>query len=581
MTLFLAFCVGAPGQAQELNSLSTVRQSSSAENIRLVFELAAPPEYAVYLAGGPDRLVIDLANTGAPDVKLGNPPSNGLVEGWGVKQVNLTRAQCVVRLAHRLQPSQVKTLVLDNPHRLVVDVAPRFLHEEAVKLTEGVHWLRREEAADGRYLLWNQLSFDPADPNVELDVGLAKDRLDAREPVSSMVQRTGALAGINGGFFAGSGGPLGVVVKDGQVLAPHVSRRPPRTAVGVTQKREVRFDRVAAKGKVLTSRDGGAWTDVTLALGGGPRLLHRGKIALTTDEEELGPKGNDITRVAARTAVATTRDGKMLLVTASGYRDNHSQGTKLDSLATMLLRRGASEAMNLDGGASVDMVIEETIVSDGPGNVTKEKPVATALLVRDARERLYPARVDLSPAQSTLSADGQSQTSLAIQVFDPAGRSVPDGTLVRLFAYGVDLSEDKVVTSGGKAQVTVRSTRHTGPALVRAECGPASGEASLGLVSGPPARLAYRLGDGKLVKDKGVQEVPLMVQADDHFGNPVAGAQLVFSNGGTPAGVFPTDARGVSEVVLTLPASGGEITVDCGGARPLKLQVPGQAEPSS
>jgi hypothetical protein len=42
---------------------------------------------------------------------------------------------------------------------------------------------------------------------------------DARETMSSMVQRTSAIAGINGDFFPASGEPLGAMVRDGQLLS--------------------------------------------------------------------------------------------------------------------------------------------------------------------------------------------------------------------------------------------------------------------------------------------------------------------------------------------------------------------------
>ena len=42
---------------------------------------------------------------------------------------------------------------------------------------------------------------------------------EAREEVSSLVNRTGAIAGLNGDFFPTSGEPLGAMVRDGQLLS--------------------------------------------------------------------------------------------------------------------------------------------------------------------------------------------------------------------------------------------------------------------------------------------------------------------------------------------------------------------------
>src|SRR3954447_22903018 len=46
---------------------------------------------------------------------------------------------------------------------------------------------------------------------------LSNDRIAGRERVSSMAERVGAVAGVNGGFFAPSGGPGGGLALDGAV----------------------------------------------------------------------------------------------------------------------------------------------------------------------------------------------------------------------------------------------------------------------------------------------------------------------------------------------------------------------------
>ncbi len=570
--LTLCFLLPWAAQAEPLNEVLAIRSSSSEEQVRLVVETQRAADFAVYELRKPDRLVLELAHTsGHPDA--GPKPSSPAVSSWGVKQLNLSRVQVVAGLKHRLHPGSVQVQVLEEPHRVVVDFTPFYVREEKYALTEAVEWLQREEALAEGYLLWNQLTFDPE--QVDLDVGLAKNRLDAREPVSKMVEREGALAGINGGFFARSGGPLGVVVREGKVLAPHVDRRPARTVLGVTDKKKVQFDRVVAKGRQLVSRAGESWNDVVLALGGGPRLLHRGRVALTTDVEELGPKGNDITRTAGRTAVATTRDGKMALVTASGYRDNHKEGLRLEQLAVRLLRLGASEAMNLDGGASVDMVIGETVVSDGPGNVTKEKPVATSLLIKDKRPRSFPFQIESLPENRSLPADGRSSVTMQVKVLDAAGKPVLDGTPVRLYGYRVGVEPGYVSTLNGLAAVKVSSKLLPGPARVRLECGPAVAEQTFTIRPGRPARALYKLGRGKpLPEEKGFQGVSLKLGLDDALGNPVATQEVNFEVEGEAVAPFLTDSRGMVSVEVVVPRAGGRVKVSADGIEPLTIPIP-------
>lgn len=49
---------------------------------------------------------------------------------------------------------------------------------------------------------------------------------EAREGISSLMERSGAIAGINGDFFPTSGDPLGAVVRDGQIISRPYPGRP-------------------------------------------------------------------------------------------------------------------------------------------------------------------------------------------------------------------------------------------------------------------------------------------------------------------------------------------------------------------
>lgn len=67
----------------------------------------------------------------------------------------------------------------------------------------------------------HHLRLDLTNPTVRVGVGLARDRLMSDdEPVSSMVLRTGAIAGVNGDYFDihESGIPLNILVRDGVLL---------------------------------------------------------------------------------------------------------------------------------------------------------------------------------------------------------------------------------------------------------------------------------------------------------------------------------------------------------------------------
>jgi len=610
--LATAVLLALPAAAQEPATVQRISTTSSGDQVKLVFECSRPPIFSVYSRKGPDRLVVELTDAQlGPSARSGGAPRG--TNGLQVKDTDLSHVQAVLGLKYRVPASHIKTAVTGNQLTVTADLS--YENEDSFKLTPGIEWRRVEQASPAGYVLWNELVFNPADPHVRVDVGLAKDRLDAREKPTSMIARTESVAGVNGGYFATAGGPLGLVVKEGKVLSPHVGRRPPRTVWGLMKDRSVEFAQVVAKGQSLMSRGAPTWSQVQLALGGGPRLLHRGQLALNTDEEELGPRGNDITRVTSRTALATTRDGKMIIATATGYHDNHMEGVRLETLAATLLRRGGVEAMNLDGGASTTMAIGSEVVSNGPGSPPLEKAVATTVLVGDDRPKCYPARLKLRVDDSRLAADGATGAQVVIEVADSTGKAVPDGTPVVVYAERLGLTEDRYKTKNGHVTVKLKSLRSPGKAWVQAECGAANGRANLTLEPGKAARVLARLTPGSLIYAQAPvtvaspavlpspadpesspdpspsslpapsppstyqrpvgQQAAVTVQVNDSWGNALQGAAVqVTDEAGQVLHTGSTGGNGQSSALLKLPLTGGRLTVTAEGLPPETLVVP-------
>jgi exopolysaccharide biosynthesis protein len=113
------------------------------------------------------------------------------------------------------------------------------------------------------------------------------------------------------------------------------------------------------------------WPGVTEAIGGDPVLVRSGKAA-------LGACTSSLCRRNPRTAVAIRRDGIILLVVADG-RQKGSVGMSLSELTRFLIKRGAVDAMNLDGGGSSVMVAKGKVVSRPVG--MHERSVSSAIVV--------------------------------------------------------------------------------------------------------------------------------------------------------------------------------------------------------
>lgn len=549
--------------SHEMDRIKTVRQSVSANTLRVVLETEhASPEASVYFLTAPERLVIEV-NDAMPGATLGAAPATRLVQSWGLKQSSLNRSQLVLNLNHRPPTGEIKVQILANPHRVAVDIPIDPYWKEEVALTKGVKFIREDKYLAGLWVRLSRLQFDPKDPEVKVMIGLAQEKTTSREKVSSMIKRTGALAGINGGFFAGGGGALGLIYRDGKLLAPHVQRRPPRSGFGITRDGKPLFGRLASSGPGFKDLDGGDWSQASLALAGGPRLMKDGAPKITAKEEELGPGGNDITRVAGRSLVASLSNGQLVFATVAGFRDNHSQGAKFEPTVEWLKSLGAKDAVNFDGGASVNMVVGDIVVSDGPGVANSEKAVATALLVKDDRPKLYPANSKWALSQATMLADGKSTTDATVTFTTPSGGLVPDGTPVRFFASGARVEPATAKTVGGQARVKLISVRRVGNVKVTADCGPVRTSKELQLRAGDADRVVVKLLERKKAKSNNVEvlRVNAKVAMTDPWGNPVAGEQFTVSVDGSDAYPFRTDGNGLSNLEVDTALSGGKIMV--------------------
>lgn len=128
-----------------------------------------------------------------------------------------------------------------------------------------------------------------------------------------------------------------------------------------------------------------AWQQVRHALGAGPRLVKDGTICITAQAERF--RWDVSHGISPRSALGITKEGELLLVAAEPEPDSSARGLTLDELAATMIKLGAWQAMNLDGGGSTS-VIENGQVLNRPADgwlrrvsnalVVIAKPPATA-----------------------------------------------------------------------------------------------------------------------------------------------------------------------------------------------------------
>lgn len=202
------------------------------------------------------------------------------------------------------------------------------------------------------------------------------DKVGKGEKVSSMVKRTGAVAGVNGGGFIdpdwkGNGfQPEGIVISGGKIFYNDGDMNSMRQVVGIDKDGRM----IAGKYKVSELIQMGVQEAVSFS----PRFIVNGVGQIKNQADGWG--------IAPRTSMAQTKDGTILFAVIDG-RQTQSIGATLYDIQEIFLAHGAVTAANLDGGASSVLVHNNQIVNK-PSSEYGERYLPTAWLVFDHPENV-------------------------------------------------------------------------------------------------------------------------------------------------------------------------------------------------
>jgi exopolysaccharide biosynthesis protein len=223
------------------------------------------------------------------------------------------------------------------------------------------------EAVDGKgyhgYLL---TVYDPK--KVRLVVPIKPGR---GEKVTSMVKRTGAIAGVNAGGFAdpnwkGNGfKPIGLVISQGKIFYN-----------GLGGKKSVQIVGIDKNGKMLAgsySVDELMNLGISEAVSFSPRIIVNGKGLIKSRKDGWG--------VAPRTVMGQRKDGAIMFLMIDGRQPGYSVGVTLYEAQNILLEHGAVIGANLDGGSSTVLVKENGQIVNKPSSSYGERYLPTAFLV--------------------------------------------------------------------------------------------------------------------------------------------------------------------------------------------------------
>jgi len=261
-------------------------------------------------------------------------------------------------------------------------------------LPAGIHVYRTASPIGGRPNIAWYVEARLTDRSLAFDTDSTLGR--RRTPAQFHARHPGAVVVVNGTFFSfADHRNLNVLVRRGRLVGHNILSLPARgrdtlthhhvtrSAIGIDRRRRADVawlvtDSSQRRARALQEaplswRDSSArvsgpdfarrlpkrslrpWRMRT-AIGGGPVLVHDGRIRITNDEERMfmGRAREDL---HPRTAMGYTRDGRLLILAVEGRNRGHGEGASLTDLAGILLGLGAVEALNLDGGGSSCLLV--------------------------------------------------------------------------------------------------------------------------------------------------------------------------------------------------------------------------------
>jgi len=189
-----------------------------------------------------------------------------------------------------------------------------------------------------------------------------------------MAKENNAIVAINGGGFidingqSNGGEPRGIIIEDGKIIQYTRNRDKGGGVIGFTKDNKLYIADVSAEEAIA---DG-----VRDAVEFGPFLVVNGTPSFI--------KGNGGYGIHPRTAIGQRQDGIVLFLVVDGRRID-SIGASMKDLTDIMVKYGAYNAANLDGGNSSVLVINNEIVNRPIdwSNIEQTRPIATAFIVTE------------------------------------------------------------------------------------------------------------------------------------------------------------------------------------------------------
>ncbi|MDD2485820.1 MAG: phosphodiester glycosidase family protein [bacterium] len=349
-----------------LPGLLGCRGRATGDIYRLVIDLSAPvKDYKLELSGR--NLKVSLSGFTISNSDNLPVPAAGFIRSIKAEQV-AGGVELQAELAYRAPVRAYKLpSAASYPNRLVLDIS-RIYEERQERTVAGLKAVGIYRGTAAGPVVAHVVIIPPGN-----GYRLQPIRAQRLETVSAMAKRNGAIAAVNGGYFDRNGCPLGALVIEGSWEGYPLLKR---SALYIDKSGVISLGLEPAMSASF-SLDSQAGNLLWHCLGAGPRLVEKGRIRIAAREEAF--KDDIAVGRAPRTGLGLAADGTLFLVAVDGRQPSLSIGMTLEELAVLLLKQGAYDALNLDGGGSSSLYLEGKLLnnpSDG-----RERPVASALAV--------------------------------------------------------------------------------------------------------------------------------------------------------------------------------------------------------
>lgn len=248
-------------------------------------------------------------------------------------------------------------------------------YEEAVlKKDEGNELYKIIDINEKKFKGKMAVIYDPAKVTLATSRGTGSSLNNSYgQYITTMSKENNAVIAINaGGFYdpdwnSSGGVPHGVVISKGKLIANNRRAVSVGGIIGFNKENKLVLARMSAKEALAAGiRD---------AVDFGPFLIVNGKSSFIN--------GNGGWGKSPRTAIAQRKDGIVLFLVIDG-RSTASAGADMNNLVDVLLKYGAYNAANLDGGTSSAMALNGKIITNPRnGNFqAKTRAVPNAWIVK-------------------------------------------------------------------------------------------------------------------------------------------------------------------------------------------------------